>query len=135
MIFLFSKLLNNNVPKILDHCPNMYLNQFYLYDSQNNKPQKSCIPNISLRNQLFLSQHTIHTKIRRLFFFCFLGPHLRPAYTTATATLDKNRVCDLHHNSRQHWVPDPLSEARDRIHILRDTSRNRFHCTNGNSTD
>ena len=48
-----------------------------------------------------------------LFFFFFLGPHLwhmkvprlglesqlqLPAYTTATATQDLSRVCNLHHS-------------------------------------
>ena len=37
-----------------------------------------------------------------------------PAYTTATATPDQRRVCDLHHSSRQHQIPDPLNKARDR---------------------
>ena len=65
--------------------------------------------------------------------FCFLRPHWqhvdvprlrveselqRPAYTTATATWDPSRVCDLHHTSGQCWIPHPLSEARDRIGIL-----------------
>ena len=44
------------------------------------------------------------------------------AYTTATATPDPSRVCDLHHSSWQHWVLDPLSKARDQTHILMDTS-------------
>ena len=72
-----------------------------------------------------------------LFFFCFLGPHLwhvevprlgakeeleLPADATATATWEPSHVCDLHHSSRQRQIPDPLSEARDRTHILRDTS-------------
>ena len=71
------------------------------------------------------------------FFFCFLGlcpRHMEvprsgaeselqvPAYTTATATWDPSHTCDLHHSSRQHWIPDPLSEARDRTHNLKDTS-------------
>ena len=61
-------------------------------------------------------------------YFCFLGPHpwhmevprlevqselQQPTYTTATATPDPSRVCNLHHNSQQHRVLDPLSEARD----------------------
>ena len=37
-----------------------------------------------------------------------------PAYTTATATQDLSCVCDLHHSSRQRWILDPLSEARNR---------------------
>ena len=33
-----------------------------------------------------------------------------PAYTTATATQDLNRMCDLHHSSQ---ILDPLSKARN----------------------
>ena len=36
-----------------------------------------------------------------------------PAYTTAPATRDLIPVFDLHHSSWQHWILDPLSEARD----------------------
>ena len=43
-----------------------------------------------------------------------------PAYTTATATLDPSCICDLYHSLQQHRI---LSEARDRTHILMDTSR------------
>ena len=45
-----------------------------------------------------------------------------PAFTTATATPDLNRVCDLHHSSRQCRILNPLSEARDGAPILMDTS-------------
>ena len=44
-----------------------------------------------------------------------------PAYTTATAQ-GPSLVCDLHLSSWQHWIPDPLREARDLTHILMDTS-------------
>ena len=42
-----------------------------------------------------------------------LEPQL-PAYTTATATPDLSRVCDLHCTCslRQHGILNPLSEAR-----------------------
>ena len=40
------------------------------------------------------------------------------AYTTATATWDLSLVCNLHHSSRQHQIPDPLSEVRDQTCIL-----------------
>ena len=40
------------------------------------------------------------------------------AYVPATAMLDLSRVCDLHHSSRQHWMFNPLSEARDQTRIL-----------------
>ena len=38
---------------------------------------------------------------------------LLPAYTIATATPDWSRICDLHHSSQQHWILNPLREARD----------------------
>ena len=51
-----------------------------------------------------------------------------PAYTTATETWDPSLVCDLHHSSRQCQILNPLSEARDRTHILTDPSQIRFCC-------
>ena len=72
------------------------------------------------------------------FFFVFLGLHLQHmeflrlgvkselqllAYTTDTATPDPSHVCDLHHGSWQHWILNPLSEAKDRTHILLAASR------------
>ena len=44
------------------------------------------------------------------------------AYTTVTATLDPNYICALHHNFWQHWILNPLREARDRTRILMNTS-------------
>ena len=43
--------------------------------------------------------------------------------TTATATPDLSCVCDLHHNSQQRQILNPLSKARDWIRILMDTNR------------
>ena len=34
-------------------------------------------------------------------------------YTTAIATPDPSWVCKLHHSSRQCWILNPLSQARD----------------------
>ena len=67
-------------------------------------------------------------------FFCFLRPQVRhmevprlgvalelqlPAYSTATATPDPSRVCDILCSSRQcQIVVNPLSEARDQTPIL-----------------
>jgi len=50
-----------------------------------------------------------------------------PAYTTATATLDPSLVCDLHHSSWQCQIPNPVSKARDQIHILMDPSWVHYH--------
>ena len=82
------------------------------------------------------------------FFFFFLAPHPRhievprlgveselqlPAYTTATAMPDPSRTCDLHHNSQQCRIPDPLSKARDWTRVLMDTSQVGYHwATMGN---
>ena len=76
-------------------------------------------------------------------FSGFLGPHLRhmevpklgvesepppPAYTTATATRDLSRLCDLHHSSQQCQILNPrMSEARDQTCILLDPSQVHFH--------
>ena len=47
-----------------------------------------------------------------------------------------SRICDLRHNSWQHWILNPLSEARDQPSILMDTGQ---VCNllnhNGNSLD
>ena len=43
------------------------------------------------------------------------------AYDTATATPDANRTYKLHRSLQQHWILNPLSEARDQIRILVDT--------------
>ena len=65
-----------------------------------------------------------------LAFTCLL---LRPH---PTATQDLNRVWDLHHSSRQHRIPHPLSEARDRTHILMDASWIHFRwATRGTPTN
>lgn len=42
-----------------------------------------------------------------------------PAYTTQ----DLSHVFDLRCSSRQCWILNPLSKARDGTHILRDTSQ------------
>ena len=45
------------------------------------------------------------------------------AYTTATVTRNLSCVCDLHHSSGLRWIPNSLSEARDRTCVLMDTSQ------------
>ena len=44
-----------------------------------------------------------------------------PAYATATTTQDPSHVSDLHYNTRQCQILNPLSETRDRTRILMDT--------------
>ena len=48
------------------------------------------------------------------------------AYITAIATWDPNHICDLYHSSRQRWILNPLSEARDQTCNLMVTSQIRF---------
>ena len=43
------------------------------------------------------------------------------AYATATATPDLSGICDLHPSLWQRWILNPLNEARDLNHILRET--------------
>ena len=45
-----------------------------------------------------------------------------PAYAMAIATPDPSHACDLQHSLQQHGILNPLSEGRDRTHILMDTS-------------
>ena len=60
-----------------------------------------------------------HTEVPRLEIESELHP---PAYTTATAMPGLSYIYDLHHSSRQDWIPNPLSKARDPTRILMDTS-------------
>ena len=66
---------------------------------------------------VFLGPHPRHTEVPRLGVPSELQP---PASTTATATRDLSRVCDLHHSSRQRRILNPLGEARDRTCVLVD---------------
>ena len=64
---------------------------------------------------VFIGPHPWHMEVLRL------GVKLELqllAYTTATATPDLSRVCDLHHSSWQHQILNPLSKARDRTCVL-----------------
>ena len=76
------------------------------------------------------------TTTKNPFFFSFLGPYPQhmevprqgveselssPTYATATATWYPSCVCD--HGSRQRWILNPLSEARDQTCVLMDASQ------------
>ena len=58
----------------------------------------------------YLELHPWHMEVPRLGVQSELQ---LPAYTRATATLDPNCVCNLHQSSQQHWILNPLSEARE----------------------
>ena len=103
---------------------------FSLYDPRNDVNYKIC-QRIKLFNIFCLF-------VVSFLPFVFLGPPLRHmevpklqveselqplAYTTATATRDLSCIIDLHHSPGQCWVLNPLSEARDRTHILMDASQ------------
>ena len=77
------------------------------------------------------------------FFFCFLGPYSRhmevprpgvkselqlPAHTTATATQDPSRICDLRYSSQQRRILNALSKARGRTCNIMVPGWICFHC-------
>ena len=85
--------------------------------------------------------HQLH-EILLFFFFVFLGPHpwrmevprlgveselQLLAYTTAIATWALSLIWDPHHSPWQWWIPNPLSEARDRTCTLMYASQICFH--------
>ena len=68
---------------------------------------------------VFLGLHPRHVEVLRLWVELELQ---MLAYTTATATRDLSRTCDLHHSSWQRQILNPLSKARDGTCVLVDTS-------------
>ena len=91
-----------------------------------------------LFNYLYLAHTNCSGNIFLFLFLLFIGLHRwhmeMPrlgskselqllVYTTATAMPDPNCICDLHHSSKQHWILNPLSDARDRNHVLTDISQ------------
>ena len=95
--------------------------------------QESLVSGMQSDSVTFFSDSFPVQVITRFYCCCLLGPpphHMEvlrlgvpselqlPAFTTATATPYPSRVCDLHHNSRQRWIFNPRSEARDRTRNL-----------------
>ena len=68
---------------------------------------------------VFLELHPRHMEVPRLGIESELQ---LSAYATATATWDPSHVCKLHHNSQQHQILNPPSEAMDRTLVFVDTS-------------
>ena len=108
-----------------------------------------CLPPLwhQRRQQLFIFFHPCAlceaSSPQCNFFFVFLGLYLQhmevtklgveselqvPVYATAIAMPDPSRVCHLRHSSWQCQILNPLSEARDRTHILMDTSWVHYPC-------
>ena len=89
----------------------------------------SCFLIDKIYSDLSHSLTNFHIHFLAYFFFfllfraapmAYVGSHLGvqlelqlPAYTTAAATSDPSHICDLYHNSRQCWILNPLSKARD----------------------
>ena len=74
----------------------------------------------------FLESHLQHVEFPRLGIESELQG---PTCTTATAMPDLSHICDLHYSSWQCWILNSLKEARDRTHVLMDTSQILFRCT------
>ena len=75
---------------------------------------------------VFLGLHLWHMEVPRLGVqseLQLLG------YTTATATPDPSRICNLNHSSRQRWILNTLSKARDWTHSLMVPRQIRLYCT------
>ena len=79
-----------------------------------------CPFSLSFFVSCFLGLHSWHTEVPRLGAEWEL--QLR-AHATATAMQDPSCVFELHHSSQQCQILNPLSEGRDRTHILMDPSR------------
>ena len=66
----------------------------------------------------FLQLHLQHMEVSRLEVEWEMQLQ---AYATTTATVDLRRICNLCCSLRQRWLLNPLSEAKDRTCILRET--------------
>ena len=102
----------------------------------------SAVTQAAAKTTLSLSCYaTVGTAILQSFYFIFclfLGPHptahgssqARGRIRAAAAGLHHSNsntrskhICDLHCNSWQHQILNPLRETRDQTHVLMDTSR------------
>ena len=88
----------------------------------------------SSESQFFFLSSSFFFLLFRATAVAYGGPQARDpvgsaaaAYAAVTATPDLSCVCGLHCSFQKHRILNPLSEARDRTHILLDTSWVRFH--------
>ena len=64
------------------------------------------------------------------YFYFLLSRATLVAYGNSQARSQIGTVATgLHHSSQQCQILNPLSEARDRTHVLMDPSQVPFHCT------
>ena len=101
----------------------MFLFSLYKYPDMELVDHMVVLP-LSL-SLFFLGLHLQHMEVPRLGAESELQ---LLAYTTATVMQNPSWICDLHHSSWQCWILNPLSEARDRSHILMDISWICFCC-------
>ena len=73
----------------------------------------------------FLVPHPWHMEVSRL---GVKSEQQLQAYIIAIAMQNLSCICGLHHSSTQLQILNPLSKARDGIHILMDTSQIHFCC-------
>ena len=99
-----------------------------------------------MKDCVIQSGANIENKVRLKVFFFFLllfGPYSQHmevprlgaewelqllACATAIAAWDLSCICDLHHSSRQRWILNPLSQARDGTRDIMITTWIHFHC-------
>ena len=122
----------------------MYEQRFSFYSEKGRRLNARSIVDIFIISSYWFLICYVATIYADTTVFFFLGPHLQhvefprlgieselqgPAYTTATAMPDLSHICDLHYSSWQCWILNSLKEARDRTHVLMDTSQILFRCT------
>ena len=63
-------------------------------------------------------------------FFCFIKPHSWHMEVLRLGVKLQIRAiyAGLHHSSWQHWIPNPMSKARDQTRIFMGTNQIHFHC-------
>ena len=93
--------------------------------------------NISVKCSIMFRDRRVLFSLHKFDFFFFLFRAIPAAYGSSQgrgrigavaarphhshSNAGSKPVCDLHHNSWQHWILNPLNEARDRTCILVNT--------------
>ena len=109
---LHSFLLLNNIPFFRCHILKIQSSvdiAFFHFLTITNNFIKNV--NVQFFVGVFLGPHPQHVEVPWLGVKLELQP---PANTRAIAMWDLSSVCNLHHNSHQHWILNPLSKAMER---------------------